>query len=154
MNRKILCPIIGLFGLLMSYTANADVFNLEDVAQKAQILSQKPYQEQVLNLPKELADMDYDAFRSLRYVREEGPWYKKNIPFELQFFHMGSIFKNSVKVHQIVAGETLYIPRVMLKADEEIFLDNITLEEIQKRMNIEVVPCLNSGKDFIDKILK
>ncbi|MBE6455975.1 MAG: glucan biosynthesis protein [Alphaproteobacteria bacterium] len=110
MNRKILCPIIGLFGLLMSCTANADVFNLEDVAQKAQILSQKPYQEQVLNLPKELADMDYDAFRSLRYVREEGPWYKKNIPFELQFFHMGSIFKNSVKVHQIVAGETLYIP--------------------------------------------
>ncbi len=51
-------------------------------------------------------------------------------------------------------GETLYIPRVMLKADEEIFLDNITLEEIQERMNIEVVPCLNSGKDFIDKILK
>ena len=68
MNRKILCPIIGLFGLLMSYTANADVFNLEDVAQKAQILSQKPYQEQVLNLPKELADMDYDAFRSLRFT--------------------------------------------------------------------------------------
>ena len=51
-------------------------------------------------------------------------------------------------------GETLYIPRSMLKADEEIFLDNITLEEIQKKMEIEVVPCLNEGCDFIDKILK
>ncbi|MFI3211192.1 MAG: DUF512 domain-containing protein [Peptostreptococcaceae bacterium] len=51
-------------------------------------------------------------------------------------------------------GETLYIPRNMLKADEEIFLDNITLEEIQKTMNIEVVPCLSEGNDFIDKILK
>ena len=28
-------------------------------------------------------------------------------------------------------GQTLYIPRSMLKADEEIFLDNITLEELQ-----------------------
>lgn len=51
-------------------------------------------------------------------------------------------------------GKTLYIPRSMLKADEEIFLDNITLEELQNTMNIEVVPCLNEGKDFVDKILK
>ena len=51
-------------------------------------------------------------------------------------------------------GETLYIPRNMLKADEEIFLDNITLEELQNKMNIEIIPCLNEGKDLIDKILK
>lgn len=51
-------------------------------------------------------------------------------------------------------GETLYIPRSMLKADEEIFLDNITLEKLSNTMKIEVVPCLNEGKDFIDKILK
>ncbi len=51
-------------------------------------------------------------------------------------------------------GETLYIPRSMLKADEEIFLDNITLENLINIMGIEVVPCLNKGKDFIDKILK
>ena len=51
-------------------------------------------------------------------------------------------------------GETLYIPRSMLKADEEIFLDNITLEKLSDIMEIEVVPCLNKGKDFVDKILK
>ena len=51
-------------------------------------------------------------------------------------------------------GETLYIPRSMLKADEEIFLDNITLENLSGIMGLEVVPCLNEGKDFIDKILK
>ena len=51
-------------------------------------------------------------------------------------------------------GEKLYIPRSMLKADEEIFLDNITLEELREMMKIEVVPCLNEGKDFVDKILK
>ena len=51
-------------------------------------------------------------------------------------------------------GETLNIPRSMLKADEEIFLDNITLENLSDIMGLEVVPCLNEGKDFIDKILK
>ena len=58
------------------------------------------------------------------------------------------------QLKDIDLGETLYIPRAMLKADEEIFLDNITLEEIQKMMNIEVVPCENQGIDFVDKILK
>ena len=51
-------------------------------------------------------------------------------------------------------GETLYIPKSMLKADEDIFLDNITLDKIQEMMNIEVVPCLNKGNDFVDKLLK
>ncbi len=51
-------------------------------------------------------------------------------------------------------GETLYIPRNMLKSDEEIFLDNITLEELKETMNLEIVPCLNEGHDFVDKILK
>ena len=41
----------------------------------------------------------------------------------------------------------------MLKADEEIFLDNITLEELKERLNTDVKPCLSEGKDFIDKIL-
>ena len=31
---------------------------------------------------------------------------------------------------------------------------DFTLEELQKIMNMEIVPCLNEGKDFVDKILK
>ncbi|MGL5714670.1 MAG: DUF512 domain-containing protein [Paraclostridium sp.] len=50
-------------------------------------------------------------------------------------------------------GNKLCIPRNMLKADEEIFLDNITLEELKERLNIDIKPCLSEGKDFIDKIL-
>ena len=42
----------------------------------------------------------------------------------------------------------------MLKADEDIFLDNITLKELKEKLNIEIVPCLNDGKEFVDKIIK
>lgn len=58
------------------------------------------------------------------------------------------------QLKEIDLGETLYIPRSMLKADEEIFLDDITLENLKEILNTEVVPCLNEGKDFVDKILK
>ena len=51
-------------------------------------------------------------------------------------------------------GETLYITRSMMKADEEIFLDNITLKELEEKLNIEVVPCQNEGIDFVDKVTK
>jgi putative radical SAM enzyme (TIGR03279 family) len=50
-------------------------------------------------------------------------------------------------------GDALYITRSMLKADEEIFLDNITLEELEEKLNVKVIPCLNEGKDFVDKLL-
>lgn len=51
-------------------------------------------------------------------------------------------------------GEALYITRSMLKADEEIFLDNIELKKLEELMKIKIIPCLNEGKDFVDKILK
>jgi putative radical SAM enzyme (TIGR03279 family) len=50
-------------------------------------------------------------------------------------------------------GEKLFIPKSMLKADEDVFLDDITLEGLSKKLNIDVVPCKVEGKDFIDKLL-
>lgn len=81
-------------------------FDFNDVLIKARKLAEKPYEEEHVVLPDKLASMDYDDFRSLRFVRENGPWYGKNLPFEIQFFHMGSIFKNSVKVNEIFNGKT------------------------------------------------
>ena len=51
-------------------------------------------------------------------------------------------------------GETLYITRSMLKAEELIFLDDVTLEQLEEILGNEVVPCENEGHDFVDKILK
>lgn len=98
-------------------------FALQNVEEKAMELAQKPYHPEIPKLSKELADMDYDTFRSLRYDRKEGPWYHQNIPFELQFFHMGSIYKNAVRVSQIIGGKPVYIPyeaKAFTKADKPL----------------------------------
>lgn len=58
------------------------------------------------------------------------------------------------QLSDVEKGETLYITRSMMKADEEIFLDDVTLEELEKILGVEVVASENNGKDFVEKILK
>ena len=49
-------------------------------------------------------------------------------------------------------GNGLLISRNMLKADEEIFLDDMTLEEAQKILGVPIFCVEDSGYDLIDKI--
>lgn len=51
------------------------------------------------------------------------------------------------------ATEAIIVPKSMFKKGEEIFLDNITREDVEKELNTKVIPSDISGKEFID-ILK
>ena len=51
------------------------------------------------------------------------------------------------------AAEAIIIPKSMFKKGEEIFLDNITKEDVEKELNKKVIPSDISGKEVID-ILK
>lgn len=53
-----------------------------------------------------------------------------------------------------IKEKVVFIPSNMLKADQDIFLDDITLEDIMRELNIRVEKCKYSGDDFIDKIVK
>lgn len=50
-------------------------------------------------------------------------------------------------------GSRLLIPCNMLKADEDIFLDDITAEEVSDALQVPVVIVKSSGQDLIDSIL-
>lgn len=50
-------------------------------------------------------------------------------------------------------GEELIIPKVMLKADEDIFLDDVTLDEVRKALDIKITPIANDGYDYLDALL-
>ena len=38
-------------------------------------------------------------------MRENGPWYGKRLPFEVQFFHLGSLFQVSVPINEVIDGK-------------------------------------------------
>lgn len=47
----------------------------------------------------------------------------------------------------------LLIPYSMLRDDENVFLDDTTTEDLEKAFNTKVIPVLNDGYDFVEKIL-
>lgn len=50
-------------------------------------------------------------------------------------------------------GDYLFISKNMLKDDADIFLDDVTLEEVEKRLKIKAIKTEYDGSDFIDKVL-
>lgn len=88
-------------------------FNSEIVKEKAKALSHSDYVAYETEVPGELSALDYDQHRDIRFVRENGPWFNKRRPFEIQFFHLGSIFKDAVKINEVMNGkasEFVYAP--------------------------------------------
>ena len=51
-------------------------------------------------------------------------------------------------------GEYMIIPRNMLRANDKVFLDDVTIEELEEALNVKVRVCHYTGEDIIDIINK
>ena len=49
-------------------------------------------------------------------------------------------------------GETLLIPNSMLRQGEQVFLDDVTVEELEEKLNVKVKSISNDGYELIDAI--
>ena len=88
-----------------SVTVDKGNFASEQITALAKDLARKAYVGPASDLPGSLKNLDYDQYRDIRFVRENGPWYGKSLPFEMQLFHLGFIFQNSVKINEIENGK-------------------------------------------------
>lgn len=52
-----------------------------------------------------------------------------------------------------ILGEELLVPETMIKHDEDIFLDDISIHDVERELNIKVKKVANNGKDFINALL-
>ncbi len=50
-------------------------------------------------------------------------------------------------------GNVLLIPSNMLRMGEQIFLDDITVSDVEKELEMKVVPLESGGKEFIDAVI-
>ncbi|MBS4539707.1 DUF512 domain-containing protein [Clostridium sp. D2Q-11] len=57
------------------------------------------------------------------------------------------------QVNKVEGFDELIIPRSMLRSGEEIFLDDVTLEEINNKLNKSVLVSEVNGKDFISTLI-
>ncbi|MEO5845608.1 MAG: glucan biosynthesis protein G [Caldimonas sp.] len=87
-------------------SATAGAFGLDDVGARASSLASRPYKAPSINMPAQLRELDYDAYRDIRYRAEKALWRAEKLPFELMFFHQGRAVPEPVRINVIEpAGE-------------------------------------------------
>ena len=69
-----------------------------------------PYQAPADDLPARLGALTYDDYRSIRFRPEEALWRDDGLPFQLQFFHRGGLFRDKVTVREFSATHEQVIP--------------------------------------------
>jgi glucans biosynthesis protein len=96
---------IVLAGLFLAIpTTRAAGFDLATVEARARTLAAQPYAAQESSLPAWMQSLNYDQHRAIRFDSAHAWWQSDGLPFQLQFFHPGWLFKLPVRLHEVVDG--------------------------------------------------
>lgn len=52
-----------------------------------------------------------------------------------------------------ISTDTLLIPHSMLRDDDNIFLDDTTVSDVERELNVKIIPVINDGYEFTEKVL-
>ena len=107
----------ALILLLNVVGAQVHAFGLDDVASLARQKAATPYTPASHSVPAELAQLDYDGLRDIRFNPQKNLWRNAvpatttatNMGFEANFFHVGNS-GDSVLVHEITPEGIKHLP--------------------------------------------
>lgn len=54
-------------------------------------------------------------------------------------------------LHNVELGDELFIPSVSLRREGDLFLDDMSLDELSQKLNIKITPVTNDGYELINK---
>ncbi|MDD2767493.1 MAG: glucan biosynthesis protein G [Methylococcus sp.] len=80
-------------------------FGFEVVEQRARELATQPYVRDDGGVPESLERLDYDQYRDIRFKVDRALWRDEGLPFQVQLFHRGFMFKDRVMVNVVNNGE-------------------------------------------------
>lgn len=67
-------------------------------------LAAQPYADRGNELPRFLSELNYDQYRDIRFRGDHSLWLSEKLPFQVQFFSRGSIFRDRVQLHLVEQG--------------------------------------------------
>ena len=103
-------PITAAWPDLSSAAPPLEVpFGPSYVRDLARSLAEKSFDAPDEKLPDGLQKLNYDQYRSIRFLPERALWRGEKLPFEAQFFHRGFFYKNRVDVFEVVNGRAVAI---------------------------------------------
>ncbi|MFV0294319.1 MAG: glucan biosynthesis protein [Paracoccus sp. (in: a-proteobacteria)] len=87
----------------------ASPFGFESVAAIAAGVASRQYESPARELTGPFRDIDYDAYRAIRFRRTSDPW--KEVPgFGLDLLSPGMIFHEPVRINRVVEGTPRHLP--------------------------------------------
>lgn len=99
---------LALLGVCPLRAAGADAggqaFDYAALKGQARLLAQQPHRSAAVALPREVRDMTWDDYQSIRYRDDRALWGNLRTRFRAKFFHLGLYYKEPVRVYEVVDG--------------------------------------------------
>jgi periplasmic glucans biosynthesis protein len=102
-RRRTALASAAAVGLGLLFAVKAHAWGFEDVSKLARQKAAAPFPTATKQIPAELANLDYDEYRDIRYNRNAPLWRSNRLPFEANFFHVGRDVA-SIRIHEITGG--------------------------------------------------
>src|SRR5882757_9630006 len=87
----------------VAFPIASSALGIRDVEAKARMLASESFRPPATKLPSQLAALDYDALRDIRFRPERATWRADKLPFELMYFHPSKNFPDAVRINTIDA---------------------------------------------------
>ncbi len=84
-------------------------FDFASVEAKARELASQSYERDEGGMPESLTKLNYDQYRDIRYKTEKALWRDEELPFQIQAFHRGFMFKDRVLINILEHGSSTRI---------------------------------------------
>jgi periplasmic glucans biosynthesis protein len=107
--KQLIFVIFIYAGLTLGVRADDMAFDFEVLQFRAKALAAKPYAERPSRVPESLRKLSYDQYRDLRFNPDSAWWKRDRLPFQLQFFHPGFIYRRTVQISEIKDGKVSHI---------------------------------------------
>lgn len=107
-----LAVVCGLAGCVAPAAIEPVNVNFDYVRALAAADVATPYQIAANDLPPRLAALSYDDYRNIRFRPTQALWRSERLPFQLQFFHRGGLFREKVTVREFSPTHEQSIPFV------------------------------------------
>lgn len=102
------------------------------------------------------------AYKFMSEIAEMTMSYDKSL--EINVFHiLNDFFGHTITVAGLLTGKDIYeqlqgkdigdvllIPKAMMKSDEDVFLDDVKVEDLSKRLGVEIKVVKVEGEDFLN----
>lgn len=82
----------------------------EGIVEQARELAREPFvPTDRSRVPQPLKDLNYPQYRDIRFNKNQALWSGRSL-FNIEFFHLGFLYREPVIIHEVVDGEVQTVP--------------------------------------------